>query len=118
MSRFIGDADDFAKPGEPRLLVVAPDLLDELRVYECERDVQQRAVDGWLARNEPNKVLAFSLRKAGFLDESVSNNLSNEPRRTGPEGAGSAASVSGQDPHDSGPGRTRRHRGGRGSSVS
>jgi len=118
MSRFIGDAKDFRQPGEPRLLVIASDLLDELGVFDCERDVQQRAVGGWLRRNEPNQVLAISLRKAGFLGENVSNNLSNEPRRTGPDGAGSEASANAGNPHDSGRRRTRRHRPGPGSSVS
>lgn len=118
MSRFIGNVDDFSKPGEPRLLAIAPDLLDELGVTDCERDDQQRAVDRWLTRNTPNKVLAFSLRRAGFLAENVSNILSNEPRRTGPDGAGSTAGVSAGNPHDSGRRRTGRHRGGPGSSVS
>lgn len=118
MSRFIGDAKDFSKPGEPRLLVVASDLLEELGIAECGRRDQQRAVDEWLDRNKPNKVLAISLRKAGFLGENVSNNLSNEPRRTGPDGAGSAAPARAGKPHDSGRGRTRRHRPGPRSSGS
>lgn len=61
VSRFIGDAKDLRQPGEPRLLAIASDLLDELGVFDCERDVQQRAVSGWLQRNEPNQVLAISL---------------------------------------------------------
>ena len=88
MSRFVGDARDFRRTDEPPVLVITEDLLDELRVSECARDEQERAVKLWLADNEPNKVLAHSLREDGFLGENVSNNLSNEPRRTGPDDGG------------------------------
>ena len=38
-------------------------------VAECERNGQERAVEGWLRDNTPKKVLAVSLRRDGFLDE-------------------------------------------------
>ena len=85
MSRFMGEAEDFRRPGEPRRLVITEDLLDELDVADCPRDKQQRAVDTWLASNRPHQILALSLREDGLLTENVSNNLSNEPRRTEPD---------------------------------
>ena len=59
MSRFVGDARDFRRPDEPRVLILTEDLLDELGVAGCARDDQDRAVEQWLADNEPNKVLAL-----------------------------------------------------------
>lgn len=110
MSRFIGEPEDFRPVGEPRPVVVVNDLLDSLGVIDCEREEQERTVRRWLSDNTPHKVLAASLHRAGFLDGNVSNNLSNEQRRTGPDGAGSAAPATPGDPHDSGSSRTRRHR--------
>lgn len=120
MSRFIGEPEDFRLAGEPGRVLVVRDLLDQLGVKNCSRADQEQSVGRWLNDNEPHKVLAASLRRHGFLadGENVSNDLSNEPRRTGPDGAGSAASASGRNPHDPGRGRTRRHRPGPGSSVS
>lgn len=118
MSRFIGDPKDFRPGGEPRPVVVASDLLDSLGVIECERDVQEGTVRRWLTENTPHKVLAASLRRAGFTAENASNGLSNESRRTGPDEAGSAAAAGASDPHGSGRGRTRRHRPGSGSGNS
>jgi len=103
VSRFIGEADDFRKPGEPRRLVITDDLLDELGVAGAPRDEQERAVKGWLAHNEPHQVLALSLREDGFLAENVSNIVSNEPRRTDPDDAGRANSESGSDLHPHNP---------------
>ncbi len=88
MSRFVGEAEDFRQPGEPRRVVVASDLLDELGVTNCPRDEQELAVKEWLVRNRPHQVLAISLRTAGVAPENVSNNLSNEPRRTDPDDTG------------------------------
>ncbi len=107
MSRFVGDARDFRKPGVPRVLVLTADLLDELGVAGCGRDDQDQAVKQWLADNEPNKLLALSLREDGFLDTNVSNNLSNEPRCTDPDDAGRADAQSGRDLHRHGRRRTR-----------
>ena len=84
MSRFVGDAEDFRRPGGARVLVLTDDLLDELGVAGCSRAEQERAVTGWLVHNPPNQILALSLREDGFIDENLSNNLSNEPRRTSP----------------------------------
>lgn len=106
MSRFVGDARDFRNPGEPRVLVLTGDLLDELGVAGCGRDVQERAVKQWLADNEPNKLLALSLREDGFLAENVSNNLSNEPRRTEPDDGGRTPSENAADLHQHGRRRT------------
>jgi len=107
VSRFIGEAEDFLRPGEPRRLIITEDLLDELGVAACSRSEQERAVAGWLAHNRPHKVLALSLRKDGFLDENVSNNLSNEPRRTVPDDGGQTAGESAADLHEHGRRRTR-----------
>jgi hypothetical protein len=68
VSRFIGDAEDFMRPGEPRRLIITEDLLEELGVADRPRDEQQRAVDAWLVANRPNQILALSLRDDGFLD--------------------------------------------------
>ena len=111
MSRFVGDARDFRRPDEPPVLVITEDLLDELGVAGCGRDDQERAVKQWLADNEPNKVLAHSLREDGFLDVNVSNNLSNEPRRTDPDDAGRTDPGTGSDLHQHG--RRRTHPDGR-----
>ena len=116
MSRFIGDARDFRRPDEPPVLVITEDLLDELSVSECARDEQERAVKLWLADNEPNKVLARSLREDGFLGENVSNNLSNEPRRTDPDDAGRTDVDKVADLHQRG--RRRTHPDDRGPSQS
>jgi hypothetical protein len=109
MSRFVGDARDFRRPDEPRVLILTGDLLDELGVAGCGRDDQERAVKEWLAGNEPNKILALSLREDGFLDANVSNKLSNEPRRTGLDDGGPSSAESGSDLHQHGRRRTRRH---------
>lgn len=106
MSRFIGEAEDFLRPGEPRRLIVTDDLLDELGVAEGSRADQELAVRGWLAGNEPYQVLALSLRKDGFLAENVSNNLSNEPRRTGPDDGGRPHAETPVDLHQHGRRRT------------
>ena len=71
MSRFVGEAEDFRQPGEPRRIIVASDLLDELGVSACARSEQERSVKEWLADNRPHQVLAISLRKARFADENV-----------------------------------------------
>jgi hypothetical protein len=44
-------------------------------VADCDRDPQERAVEGWLRDNTPNEMLAVSLRRDGFLDENVSKQL-------------------------------------------
>ena len=106
MSRFIGEAEDFLRPGEPRRLIITDDLLDELGVAECPRADQELAVKDWLAGNEPHQVLALSLRKDGFLAENVSNNLSNEPRRIGPDDGGGPAPETPVDLHQHGRRRT------------
>lgn len=67
MSRFVGDPEDFRKPGGPRRLVVTSDLLLELGVGDSPRPEQEQAVRQWLTENEPPKVLAVSLRDDGFL---------------------------------------------------
>lgn len=69
VSRFVGDHEDFRKPGEPRLLVVIRDLLEGLGVEDSPRAEQEKAVGEWLRDNEPPPVLAASLRDAGFLPE-------------------------------------------------
>ncbi len=107
MSRFIGEAEDFRQPGEPRRVVVTSDLLDELGVTDSAQAEQERAVTAWLAHNRPHQVLAVSLRKAGFAAENVSNNLSNEPRRTGPDDAGRRGVDKPADLHQRGRRRTR-----------
>lgn len=112
MSRFIGEAEDFLRPGEPRRLVITDDLLDELGVVDRSRDDQEVAVKEWLAHNRPNRILALSLCKDGFIDENSSNNLSNEPRRTGPDNAGGSGDDEAPDLHQHGRRRThpdRRH---------
>ncbi len=117
MSRFVGDARDFRRPDEPAVLVLTKDLLDELGVVSCARAEQERVVKEWLSDHEPNRVLALSLRKDGFLPGNVSNNLSNEPRRTEADDAGRVKSESGSDLHQHGRRRTKpddrkRHSGG------
>ena len=107
MSRFIGEAEDFRRPGEPRRLIITEDLLDELGVTDCPRSKQQRAVDDWLASNRPNQILALSLRDDGFVDKNVSNNLSNEPRRTDPDDAGRTGVEKVPDLHQRGRRRTQ-----------
>jgi len=107
MSRFVGEAEDFRQPGEPRRIIVASDLLDDLGVADRRRDEQEVAVKEWLAHNRPHQVLAVSLRRDGFLAENVSNNLSNEPRRTGPDDAGRADAGKAADLHEHGRRRTR-----------
>lgn len=102
MSRFVGEAEDFRLPGEPRRIVVTRDLLEELGVASGGRGEQELAVKEWLAHNRPHQVLALSLRKDGFLDENVSNNLSNEPRRTGPDDAGRSTVDEAADLHEHG----------------
>lgn len=106
MSRFVGDAQDFRRPDEPPVLVITEDLLEELNASTSARAEQERSVKQWLADNEPNKVLARSLREDGFLDENVSNNLSNEPRRTSPDDAGRATVDKAADLHQRGRRRT------------
>lgn len=69
MSCFVGNRDDFRKPGEARRLVVTSDLLEELGVADSPRKVQEDAVHQWLSANRPPKVLAASLRAAGFMDQ-------------------------------------------------
>lgn len=107
MSRFVGEAEDFRQPGEPRRILVVSDLLDELGVADCTRDEQEVAVKEWLAHNRPHQVLALSLRKDGFLAENVSNNSSNEPRRTGPDDGGRASVDKAADLHQRGRRRTK-----------
>lgn len=112
MSRFVGDAQDFRRPDESPVLVITEDLLEELSVSKSARVEQERAVKQWLADNEPNKVLARSLREDGFVATNVSNNLSNEPRRTGPDDTGRPDLDPGADLHQRGRKRTtpdRRH---------
>ncbi len=106
MSRFVGDAQDFRRPDEPPVLVITEDLLDELGVTGCSRDEQLMAVKGWLADHEPNRVLAHSLREDGLLEENVSNNLSNELRRTGTDDGGPAPAETPADLHRHGRRRT------------
>ncbi len=118
MSRFIGEAEDFLQPGEPRRLIITEDLLDELGVAACSRADQERAVNSWLSHNRPHKVLALSLRKDGFVLENVSNNLSNEPRRTGPDDGERTGAETSADLHEHGRRRTRQHPPGRASSGS
>ena len=79
------------------MLVLTADLLDEFGAAGCGRDDQERAVKQWLVDNEPNKLLALSLREDGFLDADVSNNLSNEPRRTDPDDGGRTSSENAAD---------------------
>lgn len=69
MSRFVGDHEDFRKPGEVRQLLVTSDLLFELGVGGSSPAEQEDAVGRWLDQNEPPKVLAASLRADGFLSE-------------------------------------------------
>ena len=99
MSRFVGDARDFRRPDEPRVLVLTEDLLEELHVRDASRGDQEHSVRAWLAGNEPNQVLALSLRKDGFLAENSSNNLSNEPRRIGTDDGGRAVVETPADLH-------------------
>ena len=107
MSRFVGDARDFRRADEPRVLMLTEDLLDELDVADATRSEQEGAVRAWLADNTPNQVLALSLQKDGFLDEKLSNNLSNEPRRTGTDDAGRGSSPQRSDLHQHGRSRTK-----------
>jgi hypothetical protein len=118
MSRFIGEAEDFGPPREPCRLIITEDLLDELRVTDCPRAEQQGAVDHWLAFNRPNQILALSLREDRFLEENVSNGLSNERPRTGPDDAGPASRETRSDLHERGRRRTRPDRAGRGAAGS
>ncbi len=118
MSRFVGDARDFRRPDEARVLILTRDLLDELGVASCGRDDQERAVKQWLLDNEPNKILALSLSEDGFLAENVSNNLSNARPRTGRHDGGRTAPEAVSKPHDGGRSRTKRHPPGRDSEGS
>ncbi len=106
MSRFIGEAEDFRQPGEPRRIIVTRDLLEELGVADSPRAEQECAVQTWLANNRPHQVLAISLREDGFLGENVSNNLSNEPRRTVTDDDGPSRSEQTADQHEHGRRRT------------
>jgi len=76
MSRFMGEAEDFRLPGEPRRVLVTRDLIEALGVADHPRGEQELAVKAWLVTNKPHQVLALSLRADGFLDANVSNNLS------------------------------------------
>lgn len=67
MSRFVSDPEDFRRPGEPRPVIVARDLLEELGVFDAPRQAQERAVQQWLRDNEPSEVLAASLEDLGLL---------------------------------------------------
>lgn len=116
MSRFVGEAEDFRLPGEPRRIIVARDLLEELGVQAASRADQAIAVKEWLAHNRPHQVLALSLRKEGFDVDNVSNNLSNEPRRTGRDDAGQRDVDKAADLHQRGRRRTRPDRRNPGSS--
>lgn len=102
MSRFVGDAQDFRRPGEPRLILITADLLDELGVADGRRADQEQAVNSWLRGNTPNKVLALSLRMDGFLVGNVSNKL----RRTGTDDGGRAPAETPADLHRHGRRRT------------
>ena len=116
MSRFMGEAEDFRLPGEPRRVLVTRDLIEELGVAGHPRGEQELAVKAWLRTNEPHQVLTLSLRADGFLDENVSNNLSNELRRTGTDDGGRAPAETPADLHQHGRRRTKAD--GRGSSGS
>lgn len=107
MSRFMGEAEDFRLPGEPRRVLVTRDLLEDLGVASHPRGEQELAVKAWLVANEPHQLLALSLRADGFLDENLSNNLSNELRRTGTDDGGRPASETPADLHEHGRRRTR-----------
>lgn len=107
MSRFMGEAEDFRLPGEPRRVLVTRDLIEELGVTGHPRGEQELAVKVWLVTNEPHQVLALSLRADGFLDENVSNNLSNELRRTGTDDGGRLTPETPADLHRHGRRRTR-----------
>jgi len=114
----MGEAEDFRLPGEPRRVLVTRDLIEELGVAGHPRGEQELAVKAWLATNEPHQVLALSLRADGFLDGNVSNNLSNEPRRTGTDDDGRAPAETPADLHRHGRRRTKADPHGRGSSAS
>ncbi len=106
MSRFMGEAEDFRLPGEPRRVLVTRDLIEALGVADHPRGEQELAVKAWLVTNEPHQVLALSLRADGFLDANVSNILSNELRRTGTDDGGRAPVETAADLHRHGRRRT------------
>ena len=110
MSRFVSEARDFLPAGEPRPIFTTRDLLKALGVVDSGRGEQEGAVSAWLRANAPHQVLAASLRLDGFLGEgetaNVSNNLSNEPRRTGPDDGGRTVAETAADLHRHGRRRT------------
>jgi len=67
MSRFMGEAEDFRQPNEPRRILVTRDLLAGLGVADVPREDQERVVREWLVDNEPHQLLALSLRHDGFM---------------------------------------------------
>lgn len=73
MSRFVGDARDFRRLDEPRVLC-SPRTCSKSSTSSVTRETsKERAVRTWLADNEPNQVLARSLFEDGFAAEDVSN---------------------------------------------
>jgi len=111
VSRFVSEARDFRAAGEPRPIFATEDLLNTLGVSDQDRVEQQRAVDDWLSRNEPHDLLAYMLVQDGFVvgspDGNVSNNLSNELRRTGTDDGGRAPVETAADLHRHGRRRTK-----------
>lgn len=85
-----------------------PETLAEVHRQADEDD---RSVSSWIRR-----AVEHELERVGSTN--VSNNLSNEPRRTGPDYAGRELADKVADLHEHGPSRTRRHRQGGTSSGS
>ena len=75
----------------------APETLEEVRV--CA-DADDRSVSAWIRR-----AVEHELDRQGRGN--VSNNLSNEPRRTGPDDAGRGSVDKAADLHQRGRRRTR-----------
>jgi hypothetical protein len=75
----------------------APETLDEVR---DRADADDRSVSAWIRRAVENE-----LERQGGGD--VSNNVSNEPRRTGTDDPGRRAVVNAGEPHQRGRRRTK-----------
>lgn len=60
------ESEDIKHPGSQRVPLTTRDLLAELGVLDRPRSDQERAVQAWLKRTRPNKVLSAALRRDGF----------------------------------------------------
>jgi predicted transcriptional regulator len=102
-----------ARRRRSRLTEMVPVRFPPETLAEVHRraDEDDRSVSSWIRRAVEHELERQS-------SGNVSNNLSNEPRRTGPDAAGRADAESGSDLHQHGRRRMRPDRPGRGSSDS